>query len=150
MIEPDRSWGAVVVDSRRYYLLVHHASGMHWDHPKGHSEKNESPTETALREIREEAQTEVEIIKGFQMETGWVLPDGRPKKVVYFLARRTRDCPSEGPQDEILATVWLAYTEARKKITYDSGKLVLDAAQTFLEELISGAAADDEISRYFQ
>lgn len=149
-MKPDRSWGAVVVDSRGKYLLVHHASGNHWDHPKGHAEKNESATETALREIREEAGIDVEIISGFQMETGWVLPDGRPKNVVYFLARRTGDCPAEGPEGEILATVWLNYDEARKKITYESGKLVLEGAQIFLKERISGAGADNELTGNFQ
>lgn len=149
-MKTDRSWGAVVVDSRGKYLLVHHASGKHWDHPKGHAEKNETPTETAKREIREEAGIEAELINGFQMETGWVLPDGRPKKVVYFLARHAGNCPAEGPEDEILETVWLDYNEARERISYESGKLVLDGAKQYLEEHLSGAGTDDEIARYFQ
>lgn len=149
-MEPDRSWGAVVVDSRGYFLLVLHASGNHWDHPKGHAEKNESATQTARREVREEARIDVEIISGFQFETGWVLPDGRPKKVVYFLATRKGDCPAEGPEGEILDIVWLNYAQARERITYESGKLVLDAAQNFLKERLSGAGTDDELAGYFK
>ncbi len=132
MIETDYSWGAVVTDLSRRFLLVLHANGNHWDHPKGHAESGESPVETALREICEEGQVRAEIIDGFQAETGWTLPDGRPKKVVYFLGRRTGACESEGPQREILAKVWLTYTEAREKISYESGKAVLDKAVAYL------------------
>ena len=128
----DLAWGAVVVDPSRRFLLVLHASGNHWDSPKGHAEPGESPRETALREIREEAQIEARIIEGFQEQAGWILPDGRPKKVTYFLALRTGNAEKQGPEGEILETIWLSYEEAREKITYESGKTVLDKAQAFL------------------
>ena len=132
-MEPDRSWGAVVFDHRRRYLLIHHAGGNHWDHPKGHADPGEAHRDTALREIREEAQINAEIIDGFNTEVGWILPNGRPKTVVYYLARRTGDCNQEGPEGEILGKTWLSYTQAREKITYDAGKDVLDRAEEFLE-----------------
>ncbi|RKX86236.1 MAG: hypothetical protein DRP70_10475 [Spirochaetes bacterium] len=128
----DFAWGAVVIDLSRRYLLVLHAGGNHWDHPKGHAESGESPVETALREIREEAQIETEIIEGFRVETGWTLPGGRPKRVVYFLARRVGKAEKQGPEGEILDCLWLPYSEAREKITYESGKEVLDKAEEFL------------------
>jgi 8-oxo-dGTP pyrophosphatase MutT (NUDIX family) len=128
----ERSWGAVVTDKRGRFLLVHHASGNHWDHPKGHAEKGESPQETALREIREEAQIIAEITDGFIIETGWTLPDGRPKKVTYYLAHSIGDCEREGPEGEIIGKVWLSYGDARKKITYETGKEVLDKARDFI------------------
>ena len=128
----DKSWGAVVTDKQGRFLLIHHASGNHWDHPKGHAEKGESPQETALREIREEAQIIARITDGFAVEAGWTLPDGRPKKVTYYLAHSIGDCELEGPDGEILGKVWLSYDDARKKITYDSGKEVLDKARGFI------------------
>ena len=134
-METDYSWGAVVVDLSRRYLLVLHASGNHWDHPKGHAESGETPYQTALREIAEEAHIEAEIIDGFQTEASWVLPDGRGKKVVYYLARRKSECGLTGPPGEILDTVWLSYREARERITYQSGKDVLDRAEEFLSSL---------------
>ena len=131
-METDSAWGAVVIDPSRRYLLVLHASGNHWDSPKGHAEPGESPRETALREIREEAQIEAKIIEGFQTQAGWILPDGRPKKVTYYLALRTGKAEKQGPEGEILETIWLPYEEARAKITYESGKTVLDKAEAFL------------------
>ncbi|MCK5735445.1 MAG: NUDIX domain-containing protein [Spirochaetaceae bacterium] len=131
-METDYAWGAVVINPYRHYLLVLHASGNHWDHPKGHAEPGETPVETALREIAEEAEIEVEIINGFQSEAEWTLPDGRPKKVVYYLARHIGELKTKGMEGEILDTIWLPYHEAREKITYDSGKEVLDKAEKFL------------------
>jgi len=132
MLPPDRSWGAVVVDEKGRFLLVRHASGNHWDSPKGHAEPDETPVETALREIREEGRVEAEIIPGFSERADWMLPDGRGKQVVYFLARRLDSCESAEPGDEILELTWLPYKEARDLITYESGKRVLDRARKFL------------------
>lgn len=128
----DRAYGAVVVDHLSRFLLVHHASGNHWDHPKGHAEPGETPRETASREIREEAQIQVEFIDGFQTEASWILPDGRQKTVVYFLARRISESTVQGPEGEILAKIWLPLEKARSKITYQTGKEVLDQAGYFL------------------
>jgi len=132
MLPPDQSWGAVVVDDEGRFLLVHHASGGHWDSPKGHAEPHETAVETALREIREEGGVEAEIIAGFSERADWILPDGREKQVVYFLARRLGPCESAKPGDEILALAWLPYEEARDLISYESGKRVLDRAREFL------------------
>lgn len=139
--EPDRSWGAVVFSQfpssaaggeERRYLLVKLASGNHWDHPKGHAEGGESPQETARREIREEGGVEVRFVDGFQKESGWRLPSGRAKVVVYFLAERVVTAPTGGPAGEILDSAWFPYAAARERITYESGKTVLDAAEIYL------------------
>ena len=71
----------------RRFFLVQHVNGGHWDHPKGHPEAEEGPLEAARREIREEGGMEVDFIGDFSFEARWTLPDGRPKRVIYYLAR---------------------------------------------------------------
>jgi len=132
-MKKDISYGAVVIDKDNRFLLVHHASGNHWDHPKGHPEKNESPVKCAEREIAEEAGISVNFINGFVEKTGWILPDGRPKEVTYFLAVKTGSSAESGPPGEILGTIWLPYSEALKKITYKQGREILNKAAAFLE-----------------
>ena len=139
----DRSWGAVVYesgedDAERRFLLVLHASGGHWDSPKGHAEAGESPEETVRREIREEGGVEIRLIPGFAVEAHWTLPDGRLKTVTYYLAEKTAACSAGGPEGEILEILWLPYAEARRRITYESGKKVLDEAAAFLERSRNG------------
>jgi 8-oxo-dGTP pyrophosphatase MutT (NUDIX family) len=110
------------------FLLVHHASGGHWDHPKGHAEENESPEETVRREVAEEGGVRIRLVPGFEAEAHWILPDGRPKTVTYFLAEKIGECEAGGPEGEILGTAWLTCAEARARMTYDTGRQVLDEA----------------------
>jgi len=149
----DRSWGAVVIDNEQKFLLVKHSSGQHWGHPKGHPNPGETPSETAIREIREEGNVDVTLISGFQRREAWNLPGGRRKEVVYYLGRKTGAAKgnrirntgisipaaagkNEGElpdEEEILGRVWLSYHEALEKITYEAGKRVLREAVEYLE-----------------
>ncbi len=139
-MEPDRSFGAVVFRSqndmeahKRLYLLVHQASGNHWDHPKGHPEQDETPVETAAREILEETGVSVQFLEGFFVEGTWVLPDGRPKIAGYFLGQSIGEKYSFPQLDEeIIEVKWLPYRDARMLITYDTGKKILDDAEKFI------------------
>lgn len=56
------SFGIVPLTYRENYwevFLVQHLNGGHWGFPKGHSEKGESPKQTAERELKEETGMEV-------------------------------------------------------------------------------------------
>ena len=151
--------------TERRFFLVQHVNGEHWDHPKGHPEAEEGPLEAARREIREEGGMEVDFIGDFSFEAGWTLPDGRPKKVIYYLARaRGGPAVPGGPEDsgaskapggpkapkgpaapkapggpdEILSRAWLPFEEAVERITYPSGRDVLKAARRYLEGPVPG------------
>ena len=136
MGERDRSWGAVVFDrgaGETRFLLVLHASGGHWDHPKGHAEKGEEPEETVRREVLEEGGVEIRFVEGFRARAEWILPDGRPKTVTYYLAEKAAEGAPGGPEGEILGIAWLPYADARERITYGTGRRVLEEAKTFLD-----------------
>ncbi len=89
--------------------------------------------ETARREVGEEGGVLVDFLDGFECRAEWTLPDGRPKKVGYFLARQSGSRACGGPEGEILAREWLPYSAAMKRITYQSGRDVLKKAAEFLE-----------------
>ena len=64
----EKSCGAIVFtleNGEIKYLLVEEMSGCH-SFPKGHVENNETEEETALREIKEETNLEVDIYNCIQ------------------------------------------------------------------------------------
>lgn len=141
MKEVVRSYGAVVYRSAdtgrtREYLLVHHVGGGHWGHPKGHPELDEISSETAKREIGEECGISVQIHEGFFVEESWMLPDGQPKLAGYYLACASGDELERPPgiEKEILESRWFSYADARKTLTYEAGRRVLDKAERFISK----------------
>ncbi|SYV90294.1 RNA pyrophosphohydrolase, partial [Metamycoplasma alkalescens] len=84
-----KSCGAIVlnnVESKLYVLLVQHTAG-HWGFPKGHVEENETEEETAIREVKEETNVDIEILDGFKETINYSPFSNATKDVIYFLAR---------------------------------------------------------------
>ncbi len=55
--------------------------------PKGHVEANETEEETALREIKEEPNLDVELDTGFRHVVSYAPYEGCVKDVVFFAAK---------------------------------------------------------------
>ena len=55
----EKSCGAVIIKNNKVLVLQQVAG--HWGFPKGHVEKGETEVETAIREIKEETNLDVEI-----------------------------------------------------------------------------------------
>ncbi len=112
-------------------LLVHRPRYDDWSFPKGKAGSRwESDRTTALREVREET--------GLRCGLGERLPDvtyvdarGRPKIVRYWLMR-----PRTGefrPSDEVDEVRWLAPEAARRLLTHDHDRALIDAATRALD-----------------
>lgn len=83
------SCGAVIArqtENGREILLIRHVNGGHWAFPKGHMEGNETESETALREIREETGLTVTLDTGFRAVVTYSPKPGVMKDVIYFAA----------------------------------------------------------------
>ncbi|CCQ98411.1 Hydrolase, NUDIX family [[Clostridium] ultunense Esp] len=104
----------------------------HWSYPKGHSEGNEKPEETALREIQEETGIIGKIIAPLSSISYRYEAEGRrgEKRVDYFLVEyvsgKTR------PQFEEIGNVhWLSPEAAWKKQVeqgYENNRILLEQA----------------------
>ncbi|MGB2982813.1 MAG: bis(5'-nucleosyl)-tetraphosphatase [Candidatus Bipolaricaulia bacterium] len=136
----ERSAGFVVYYSERpgerRYLLLRHRDGGHWAFPKGRIEQGEEPEDAARRETQEETGIEdVRIVPGFRAVSQYrFLRRGRAieKSVVYFLAEAS-------PADVRLSSehsdsTWLDSREARRKLTFEETRRVLDRAEGRLAE----------------
>jgi len=132
----DKSVGGVVFrrsGNEPEFLLVHSARHGFWDLPKGHPEANETEEETARREILEETGCTVRIIPDFRKTINYILPQGEPKEVVFFLAEFISAADGQLiDQSEIIQSVWLDYAEAKVRISYDNSRDVLEKAYHFL------------------
>jgi len=129
----EKSCGAVVwkkTDRGLLYLVEHMIQG-HTSLPKGHVEGQETEEETAIREIREETNLEVELDTGFREVISYSPYPGCRKDVVFFTARAL-DGPQIPQESEVKALSWLPYEKARKALSYPSDREILDKARIFL------------------
>ncbi|GIW66901.1 MAG: diadenosine 5'5'''-P1,P4-tetraphosphate pyrophosphohydrolase [Candidatus Parcubacteria bacterium] len=111
--------------SREYLLLKY--LGCHWDFPKGHIEIHETPEQTAIREVKEETNLNIKILKGFQKTITYNFKNKGEfiiKDVIYFLGRSYSQ--KVILSEEHKGYVWLNYQEALRLITFNK-KLLIEA-----------------------
>ena len=119
--------------SKNEFLLLNYPQG-HWDFVKGKVEKNETPHETAIRETGEETGiTNIEFIDGFEESVEYDFrfkKEDIHKKVIFFLAKT--DEKNIKLSHEHNDYLWLEYSDALKKTTFENAKNVLSKANQFL------------------
>ena len=125
MPRPSHAGGVVVRQDgpTRQYLLVEarRRPGV-WVLPKGHVESGETPAETALREVAEEAGVRGEVV-GLLGTTEYAV-DRDDVSVDYFLMRYA----GETPPTEKRARRWVSYDEALRLLAHrDARDLVTRA-----------------------
>lgn len=105
-------------------LLVHRPGYDDWTFPKGKADPGEPLPVTAVREILEET--------GYRVRLSHPLPEvdyrvrGGLKQVKYWVARLVDDETSFRANREIDRIKWFAPREARKKLTYDHDRMLLE------------------------
>jgi tRNA nucleotidyltransferase (CCA-adding enzyme) len=121
------------LENVNYYLIIRSNNG-DFGFPKGHMELGESELETATRELLEETNAKVEIIKGFRHQIEYPIPKQRDiiKQAVYFLGRCTSD--RIRPQEsEVSEAVFLPYSDALTVLTFEDTKAILKSAEEFIK-----------------
>jgi len=107
-------------------LVVHRPSYDDWTFPKGKSDPGESPQETAVREIGEEAGVRVRL--GHPLQQISYAVSGGTKQVAYWCARVVgpdEDTPFV-PNDEVDEIRWVGVREARALLTYEHDAELLE------------------------
>lgn len=141
----EKSCGAVVYkmeENTPLFLIEHMALG-HTSIPKGHVEGNETEEETALREIREETNLEVDLDSGFRHTISYSPFEGIHKDVVFFIARAKTDLLIN-QESEVSALEWLPFEEAVAAMTYDTDKETLQAARKYLDIAIESGTDGEQ------
>ena len=131
----EKSFGIIPV-YKNQVLLVRHGKG-HWALPKGHGEKDETPEQTARRELAEETgikDVELDNSKTFE-EHYFFKQNGESisKSVTYFVGKVSSKSVKIQPA-EISDYAWLSFDEAIKKATFKETQKILEQAQNFLQQ----------------
>lgn len=133
----EKSSGTVVFHKGKdkvEYLLLHYQAG-HWDFPKGHIEMEEGEKEAALRELKEEAGIDGNIVEGFNEKVRYFFRRQKElvsKEVVFFVVE-TKNTQVTLSYEHI-GFKWLPYDEAVKQLTFKNAKDLLKKTRVFLNK----------------
>jgi 8-oxo-(d)GTP phosphatase len=110
--------------------VVHRPHRDDWSLPKGKLDTDEHPLVAAVREVVEETGFRgVPQLRLPQME--YVLPDGRPKVVDFWLMRASDGSAGEiADPDEVDALDWLPPAEAAARLSYPTDRALLEHVAT--------------------
>ena len=137
MSEVVRAGGGVILRRRSgslETLLVHRPKYDDLTFPKGKALVGERDEDTALREIEEETGLPCELGPEL-VSTSYIDPQGRPKRVRYWLVRADGAKGGFEPDDEIDRIEWVDVPTAERSLTYERDRAVLDAATGLAEPL---------------
>lgn len=132
------SVGTVIFDNQitpHKVLLIKQKHGGHIGFPKGHIEQDESIEETALRETQEEVGLKV-LLTNISEHITYTLPNGKRKKVTYFLAFNASDS-IQIQEEEIVHADFYEFEEAYTLLTYQNDRDVLHKFINRLKEVKS-------------
>lgn len=131
------SSGALIfkVDNNDLLFLIEKMNLGHFSFPKGHIENNETLEETALREIKEETNLDVNLIKGFKEKISYYPYKYIYKDVYFYLAKLTNFNQeiNDFHDNEVIYSKFVSYIEAVNLLTYESDKNILKKAYKFIK-----------------
>lgn len=130
----EKSCGAVIFNDEDKVLIVKHNAG-HWDFPKGHMEEGETEKQTALREVKEETNIDIDILEDYRYESHYSPKENVEKTVVFFLAKSKSDKLVK--QDAEIANIgWFSNSEALDILTYDNAKeIYINAYKDYIDKV---------------
>ena len=132
----ERSCGAVVfrpIGGETRYLLIKNRRSSNWSFPKGHIEDDETPEDTARREVLEETGMHIDIIPGFSGSSDYVIQNKIQKSECIFVAS-TKDMQTKIQREEIEDYTWLPFNRAYDSLKFENDKAILEQARDFLQE----------------
>lgn len=139
----EKSCGAVILYKEKgadeaSILLVKNQKGRFWSFPKGHVELWENEKETAVREIKEETDLDVEILDNFR-EISDYCPFGKIRKRVVFFLAVAKNNRVRIQESEIESYTWVKLSDAKRVCTYDNDLRVIDKAREYYEDHLKKA-----------
>jgi 8-oxo-dGTP pyrophosphatase MutT (NUDIX family) len=144
----DHSCGVIpyrVLDGTREFLLVQHTAG-HWAFPKGHPKGDETPIDTARRELAEETGlTAVRLLEAPAFEEAYVFTKRSGKRVektvTYYLGRIDAAAGQtvRVQEQEVADHAWGTVEQTAGRLTFPEGRALLEQVRLYFA---ASASAD--------
>src|SRR5687768_6122146 len=126
-------------DSEPEIAIVSVKPKLRWQLPKGIVDPGESPQVTAVREVREEAGVETELVKLIETIEYWYrsVKYGKPvryHKFVHFYLLEYKSGDVADHDHEVEESRWVSFEEAMEMLDFKSERDVVEKAQTMIKE----------------
>jgi len=126
-------------DSHSEIAIVSVKPKLRWQLPKGIVDADESPQQAAVREVREEAGVETDLIKLIETIEYWYrsVKYGKPvrfHKFVHFYLMEYKSGDVANHDHEVEEARWVSFEEALKLLDFKSERDVVEKAR----EMIAG------------
>ena len=127
-------------DSDPEIAIVHMKPKLRWQLPKGIVDPGESPQVTAVREVREEAGVETDLIKLIETIEYWYrsIKYGKPirfHKFVHFYLMKYRSGEVSDHDHEVEEARWVSFDEALEMLDFKSERDVVEKAREMIVEI---------------
>src|SRR5688572_3638026 len=127
-------------DSKPEIAIVSVKPKRRWQLPKGIVDPGESPQVTAVREVREEAGIETNLIRLIETIEYWYrsVKYGKPvryHKFVHFYLLEYRSGDVANHDHEVEASRWVSFDEAIEMLDFKSEREVVEKAREMLKEM---------------
>lgn len=117
--------------------LIKTSSEGRWQLPKGHIDPGETAEQAAVREVREEAGIECEIVSTIDNVDYWYVDRWgkepvRTHKFVHFYLMKYVDGSTDNHDDEVTEARWFEISEAIRKLSFPAEKAIVKRASEML------------------
>ena len=114
--------------------LISVGGGNRWQLPKGLVDTGESTEDAAVREVREEAGIDTELVERIDKVEYWYFSKEQSQRVryhkfVYFYLLRYKSGDVSDHDHEVNEARWVEIDDAIKMLGFDSEKLVVEKAK---------------------
>jgi 8-oxo-dGTP pyrophosphatase MutT (NUDIX family) len=127
-------------DAKPEIAIVSVKPKMRWQLPKGIVDEGESPQVTAVREVREEAGIDADLLKLIETIEYWYrsVKYGKPvrfHKFVHFYLMEYQSGDVANHDHEVEEARWVSFDEALKMLDFKSEREVVEKAREMIEEM---------------
>ena len=115
----EKSCGAIIFNNDE--VLVVKQKSDFYGFPKGHMEKNETEMDSALREVKEETNLDIEINENLRFTITYIIKDNVKKEVVYFVGK-AKNTDVKIQKEELNSAEWIKVEKVKDILTFDNLK----------------------------